>query len=397
MATANKKISHSYGVLGLSKADAVTPETLKASYKKAAREWHPDLNTHRLEEAHERFSEIQKAYNALLFLLQKEGGDLPPGVLNAHEFFNHFGHDHLAEMTEETLEEISLSRAAMGLGHAGDGASTVGALDGKLMQKLKMWSCGPEYKTSVKILDTDGHFTDQAVRNILEFAMVYERADTEQKRKKVFGVHDVESNETDPYDVRLSQIIRQWVYDTYVRTARMGWIHKSRAKYLVAALSSEVRQLFQALSVAGAETVRVIDLLASSRFDDAASVVDSILSDLVVDEEDSPGDARRKPGGAREIKALASELDKIASKVKIKVGALASAARDEAAREENILLDAFADRILAIEARVKEIAPVVKVKGKATAPGADLALAVRTLRGLADDVRALSRIPDASY
>ena len=388
-----------YGVLGLSKAEALTEDMLKSAYKKAARKWHPDLNTQRLEEAHEKFKEIQDAYNTLLFMLQKEGGDLPPGILNAHEFFKHFGHDHLAKMTEETLEEISLTRAAYGMGADGSSGGFVGALDGKLMQKMKLWARGPDFRGNIKILDTDGHFTDVAVRNILEFAFVYERADTDVKRRRIFGVHEVETSETDPYDVRLAHIIREWVYNAYVRTASMGWIHKSKAKYLVAKLGADCLEVFAALGVPTRRAMEVSDALAGERFEDCARAVDAIRGEYEDGGDGGEGGGRGSASGrkkkASDIKALRKELETIASKVKIPAESLGAAARSEEERAGNILLDTLAERIIAIEAVLAEDAQHTAGgggKGKVTGRAEAAAL----LRGLAEDIRALARVPDSA-
>ena len=47
----------------LQKMNAVDAiENLKTTYKKLAREWHPDKNQHRKEEAEIKFKEITNAY-----------------------------------------------------------------------------------------------------------------------------------------------------------------------------------------------------------------------------------------------------------------------------------------------------------------------------------------------
>ena len=50
-----------YEVLGVSKN--ATAQEIKASYRKLALKWHPDRN--KSEEAHEKFKEINKAYEVL--------------------------------------------------------------------------------------------------------------------------------------------------------------------------------------------------------------------------------------------------------------------------------------------------------------------------------------------
>jgi hypothetical protein len=378
MTDKNKKgggLSHNYKVLGLSMKDAISIEVLQSAYKKKAREWHPDLNSHRIEEAAEKFREVQKAYNALLFLIKKEGGDLPPGVLNAHEFFSHFGHDHLASMTEETLEEISLSRAALGLSASGEGGATVGALDGKLMGKLKMWSRGPEYKADVKILDADGHFTDEAVKNILEFAIVYETANTVSKRKKVFGAHEVMSEDTSEYDVRLAEIIREWVYENYSRTSRFGWIHKSKAKYLAAKLTTEVEEVMAIAGTKSAVKVKAVSAMASGKYEEAQEIIhrDAYRFKEEKGEEidEGEGDTGEKPKKTAknklttEVLAVEKELKAIAAKCGFENNSMEEFflfAGDPAVREENLVLDAMAGRIKSLAEKHAELQKALKLE-----------------------------------
>ena len=52
-----------YDVLGVSRDPS--EQALKESYRRLAREWHPDKNLHRSEEATRRFAAVSRAYGVL--------------------------------------------------------------------------------------------------------------------------------------------------------------------------------------------------------------------------------------------------------------------------------------------------------------------------------------------
>ena len=372
----SNKVSWSYKILGISKAEKLSPEVLKTAYKKVARTWHPDLNSHRLDEATEKFKEIQQAYNSLLYMIEKEGGQLPAGVLNAHEFFKHFGFDRLAEITEETLEDISMDRAVMGLGANVSGA--VGALDGKLMGKLKLWARGPDYRSDVKTLDSLGHFTDAAIKNILEYALVYEKADTVEKRKKAFSVHEYTTHDTDPYDQKLAEIIRGWVSENYVRTRSLGWVHRSKKENLMVRLRKDLSAA--AASIPDSKEVRdlisrVDDCIGEKNLKDAGVALGKVVGILKKSLEDSfegkmdsvgaKGDSPEKnlTNARKKLKSSEDELAAIAKRCGVAADVIEALAKNDSAKEDNPVLELVSDRVIAVASEIRALTELLSKVG----------------------------------
>ena len=63
-----------YDVLGVSRDPS--EQALKESYRRLAREWHPDKNLHRSEEATRRFAAVSRAYGVLSDPVQRRIYDI---------------------------------------------------------------------------------------------------------------------------------------------------------------------------------------------------------------------------------------------------------------------------------------------------------------------------------
>lgn len=331
-----------YKTLGIKNTQVLDLETLKKAYKKQARLWHPDLNLENIEEAEREFKKVQAAYSELLFVLKKNAGELPANMLDPKEFFRHIGFDDLVGLTQETIVEINLERAARGLSFEGSGGATE-MINAKLMQKMRLWARGPDYQSGFSVIDSQGHFTDKAIRNILEYAILYEKADTIEKKRRFSDMEDEDYERDAAASIRLSTLIRTWIESHYVRIQKFGWTHKTKLIKWQEQVKAEIPTILKKLSVDDETTLMVSAAVESGRFKSAQAILSSLLSDGAKDRatrSSSEKDAAKK----REDK-ITAELKKLSVKIGVSLDDLPSKLASEKEVESNLVLSMLAPRL----------------------------------------------------
>lgn len=226
-------------------------EAIKNAFKKRCREVHPDLNPE-MPEAEELFKQASNSYTSIMDYLTS--GRLPTDdvILNKKEFFSGAGLERASSLVAETIVEIDLERAAQSLrseflstkaGKGSEGSSMAAELDHMiLMDKLKLWSKGPEFE-SIQTFDNDGYFTSQAIKNILEMAMVFEESGTVEIKRKFLGIEFSDKTSLGS-DRAMARLIREFVEKNYIRTTE-GYLPRSRVHKIKNILTKAVADLYE--------------------------------------------------------------------------------------------------------------------------------------------------------
>lgn len=323
----SKNYKKHYANLGLDPKEPLDFDVLKSAYKKVVREWHPDLNHHRIEEATEKFKEIVSSYEELIRILEVKGGEVKGAVMNAKEFFKHLGFDNLAEFTQDTLVEIDIERAANGLKYEGSGTAEM--VDSKLMKKLKLWARGTDFDASVKVLDDEGHFTPKAILNILEWATIYENYESGSKkdffsRLKVFlGAEDAPSEEDEESNRRLGSIIKEWVMANYIATSNLGYIHKSKYHYWLITTQNRLARGLAEIHW-GKNSEKISSYIADGSWDKILPLLEEKMKDQDLSAALVASKKELAKAAKKEISKIDSELEAISKRLKVSVGELSA-------------------------------------------------------------------------
>lgn len=302
MSRAENILRH-YEALGLSRAKALTVEAVKKAYKKACLKYHPDVTKLDLEKARGLFSEVQDSYNALMFHLKKAGGELPANILTPAAFFSMIGMDELAEATSQNLHEINMNEAARSIG-ADDSDGAVSILDAKIMKKITFWARG--VAGTDKIFDHLGHFSSDAVDNIIEMALYYKTAESDRrhlKRHSFFDELEAEDEKDDlDYSERMYSIISEWVHQNYTRIGQ-NWVHRTAIKIK---LEQWLTKLSQELLKQGIPKPMADSVMLEARLGNFGHLED-VIKTVGATSQLSAAEKKASQAATRELKAIAKK------------------------------------------------------------------------------------------